>query len=50
MVHMQEKQIAIMQDCCRQYRTSAIAITVWDLLQGDVNGRHIAELLFHSNI
>lgn len=48
--HTQEEQIAIMRDYCRQYRTDKVICychyCLEGLLQGGVNGQHIANLLF----
>ncbi len=48
--HTQEEQIALMQAYCRQYQTDTIVCychyCLEGLLQGNVNGRHIANLLF----
>lgn len=48
--HTPEEQIAIMQDYCKQYRTDMVVCychyCLEGLLQGNVDGRHIAGLLF----
>lgn len=48
--HTQEEQVAIMQNYCRQYRTDKVICychyCLEGLLQGNINGQHIAELLF----
>lgn len=48
--HSQEEQIEIMKRYCRQYTTETIICychyCLEGLLQGGVDGRHIAQLLF----
>lgn len=48
--HTREEQLAIMQDYCRQYQTDMVVCychyCLEGLLQGNVNGQHIAGLLF----
>lgn len=48
--HTKEKQTAIMQDYCRQFQTDMVVCychyCLEGLIQGNVNGRHIADLLF----
>lgn len=48
--HTPEEQIAIMQDYCSQYQTDTVVCychyCLEGLRQGNVNGKHIAALLF----
>ena len=48
--HTPEEQTAIMQDYCRRYQTDTVVCychyCLEGLLQGNKNGRHIADLLF----
>lgn len=50
MPHTQEEQIKIMKEYCQQYTTKTVVCychyCLEGLLQGGVNGRHIAQLLF----
>ena len=52
--HTPEEQIAIMQDHCRQYKTDTVICCchycLEGLLQGGVNGLHIADLLFNDKV
>ena len=47
--HSDEEQIAIMRDYCRQYKTDAVVCychyCLEGLLQGGVDGRHLAHLI-----
>lgn len=51
--HTQEEQVSIMHNYCRQYQTEMVVCychyCLEGLLQGDVNGQHIANLLFNKN-
>lgn len=52
--HTPEEQSAIMQDHCRQYKTDTVVCCchycLEGLLQGGVNGLHIADLLFNDKV
>lgn len=48
--HSEEEQVSIMQDYCRQFKTKTVVCychyCLEGLLQGGVDGRHLAQLLF----
>ena len=53
LLHTEEEQIQIMKDYCSQFTTKTVVCychyCLEGLLQGDVDGRHLAHLIFPAS-